>query len=75
MDSLIFGHCNSFNASKQTDNKIKEDKCQNKLTPEILQNIQTNLDNMQTIRSISKKTGVSESAIRKAIKSGKLIRK
>jgi DNA-binding CsgD family transcriptional regulator len=72
--SLIFNHFSSSNVPKQKINKIKINK-RNKLTPQVLRRIQKDLDNKQSVRYIAKEAGVSESAIRKAIKLGKLTRK
>jgi DNA-binding CsgD family transcriptional regulator len=69
--SLLFSY--SDNAISKTERrKTKKNKRRNKLVPEVLQNIQTDLNNKQTVRSIAKRVGVSESAIRKAIKLRKL---
>jgi IS30 family transposase len=69
--SLLFSY--SDNAISKTERrKTKKNKRLNKLVPEVLQNIQTDLNNKQTVRSIAKRVGVSESAIRKAIKLRKL---
>jgi DNA-binding CsgD family transcriptional regulator len=70
--SLIFNHCNDCDVPKQGNNKIVNNKQYNKLSYATLHKIQVGLDNKQTIRSIAKQEGVSESAIRKAIKSQKL---
>jgi DNA-binding CsgD family transcriptional regulator len=73
--SLIFSHVNSSNVPKQKNSEDSEIKQQKKMTPELIQNIQADLDNRQSVRSIAKRTGVSEGAIRKAVKSGKLTKK
>jgi DNA-binding CsgD family transcriptional regulator len=50
------------------------EKQYNKLTSDRLSRIQIRLDNNQSINSIAKDEDVSEGAIRKAIKNGKLIK-
>jgi DNA-binding CsgD family transcriptional regulator len=52
--------------------KLRRKKCRIKLHPEVLQRIQTDMDIGQSINSIAKRENVSNSAIHKAIKSGKL---
>jgi DNA-binding NarL/FixJ family response regulator len=53
----------------------KSKRWRNKLTGEVLSRIQTALDNKQSVNSIAKDMGISEGAIRKAVKNGKLIKK
>jgi DNA-binding NarL/FixJ family response regulator len=54
------------------EHKPRHKKRKIKLLPETLQRIQKNMDRGQSINSIAKRENVSNSAIHKAIKSGKL---
>jgi DNA-binding NarL/FixJ family response regulator len=72
---LIFCRSDGHDVPKQKNRKTKKNKRRNKLTPEVLQQIQTCLDAGQSIRSIARNIGVSDTAIHKAIKLEKLTKK
>jgi DNA-binding NarL/FixJ family response regulator len=72
-------HLMLFDTRKTSDttekNKSKKHCQKLKLTEEKLEYIQKCLDKGQSINSIAKSAGVSEGCIRKAVKSGKLLKK
>jgi transposase-like protein len=71
--SLLFRHSDNDDVPKPENRKPKEDRQQrNRLTSEVSQRIQACSDKGQSIRSIAKEVGVSEGAIRKAIKNNRL---
>jgi DNA-binding CsgD family transcriptional regulator len=70
---LLFHSHNSLNHQINEHRQKKNKKqCKIKLTPEVLQRIQSNINNGQSISYISKQENISREAIYKAIKSGKL---
>jgi DNA-binding NarL/FixJ family response regulator len=74
--SLLFCRSSDNDDVPQPKNaKTKKDKRKNKLTLEDLQFIQACLDSGQSIRSIAKEAGVSDTAIHKAIKNKRLTKK
>jgi DNA-binding NarL/FixJ family response regulator len=74
---LMLYHSHNHEIKEQRPKKNKKQCKQRrlKLTPEVLQRIQTKMDNGQSINSIAKQENVSNGAIHKAIKSGKLNKK
>jgi DNA-binding NarL/FixJ family response regulator len=73
--SLLFRYPDSEDEPKQESRKTVKNKRYRKLTPEVLQHIQACIDSGQSIRSIAKEAGVSDNAIHKAIRSGRLTKK
>jgi DNA-binding NarL/FixJ family response regulator len=71
--SLLFRHSDNDDVPKPENRKLKKNKQQwNRLTSEVSQRIQACSDKGQSIRSIAKEVGISEGAIRKAIKNNRL---